>query len=478
MLTLIFVTAVPILGIFTSYVVGNNYNEQFVETIAKVYETDVSKVKEAGISLSTYCQKPDASQEVCSFDREIKLLKDASSFTTFLGLGLIGFIFIAKLYAGKSRDRLASVFNPTTVIAVGILSISMLIQGGIFTYAVYLLEATFIKRVHFIAIGSVGLASLVGALGLFKTAFAMNKDNPMVIFGQKLDSNNADKLLELINSIAIKLGAQKPTNVIVGLEPNFYVTGAKVKIAGEDNELSGTSLYISLPYLSILNKDELTAVIGHELGHFKGKDTIFSMKFYPAYARLSKSIEGMKDVGLMSLPALATIGLIHSQFTTAEKTIGRERELEADKNGASINGSLPLVTALLKFSYYARQWDGLRQYNIDKLNEGTIYSNLPALYAEIAKMQYQEMNFDNEYQDLLGSHTSHPTDSHPTIKQRMASLGVSDASINKELLNPSDTPLTEYLNNPDEVTESTSMIEHRLMIGMGFAKVPDKEETE
>ena len=110
---------------------------------------------------------------------------------------------------------------------------------------------------------------------------------------------------------------------------------------------------------------------------------------------------------MMSLPVLAIIGFIQSQFTVAERAISRDRELEADKNGAANNGPLTLISALIEFSYFSIFWKSLRNYNVEKLNEGIIYNNISLLYAEMAKIEYEKMSFEDVYQDLLGSHTSH-----------------------------------------------------------------------
>lgn len=179
----------------------------------------------------------------------------------------------------------------------------------------------------------------------------------------------------------------------------------------------------------------------------------------------------------MSLPVLAIIRFIHSQFTVAERAISRDGELEADKNGAAINGPLALISALIKFSYFSIFWKSLRNYNVEKLNEGIIYNNLSLLYAEMAKIEYEKMSFEDVYQDLLGSHTSHPIDSHPSVKQRMAFLGVQENLVNKELLFPSETSLTNYFDNTSEIDESVSIMEHKIMVGSGMASIPKDEQV-
>ncbi|MFD2022059.1 M48 family metalloprotease [Pseudocitrobacter faecalis] len=46
--------------------------------------------------------------------------------------------------------------------------------------------------------------------------------------------------------------------------------------------LTGNTLYLPLTYLSLLNEAEIAAVVGHELGHFTGEDTQYSLRFAPS----------------------------------------------------------------------------------------------------------------------------------------------------------------------------------------------------
>jgi Zn-dependent protease with chaperone function len=54
-------------------------------------------------------------------------------------------------------------------------------------------------------------------------------------------------------------------------------------------------LYCSLPLCRILSGSEVSAVIDHELGHFKGLDTNFSESFYPIYCGTASAIGALLD---------------------------------------------------------------------------------------------------------------------------------------------------------------------------------------
>ena len=59
----------------------------------------------------------------------------------------------------------------------------------------------------------------------------------------------------------------------------------------------------------------------------------------------------------------------------------------------------------------------------------------------------------------------------------MAFLGVQENLVNKELLVPSETSLTNYFDNTSEIDESVSIMEHKIMNGSGMASIPKDEQV-
>jgi Zn-dependent protease with chaperone function len=485
MIVMLSLLAIPITGLIIANNISNKYESQFNEAMAKEYKVSESDVIKTGVTLHILCAENSGKtlDGICEYVDNIDYLKKGSLYTLILGISLLAFVYLMKLGIGLNRARLALLFSPIATITILVVSVSILLQSVILIYGFYITEVVYTEKYHPKIIFILALGALLAIYALTKALFSALKSAPMFVFSEKITSENGSKLIKLVDEIATKIGATPPKNIIVGLEPNFYVTAGKVAIADTAQLLEGTTMYLSLPFLSIFSKDELSAVIGHELGHFKGEDTAYSMRFYPAYKKLYNALNNLQQddnesQSIFSVIALAPISLVLNEFSKTERTIGRARELEADKAGSSVVGNVPLISSLLKISEFAPIWSELRQYNIDKLNEGNIFNNLSNLYIDVSENRFENLDFEASSEHLLTTVQSHPTDTHPTISERMQSLNVEIKDINKELLKPSKTNIDVYLNNVDEINEKLTIQEHKLMIHYGVAKLPEQQEDE
>lgn len=477
--------AIPLIGLLIGYNISSKYESEFVSAIADEYKVSTSKVEEVGLSLTKLCadNKDSALNEVCGYVDNINLLIDASLATLAIGIVLLLSIFLLKQFIGLSRTKLAILFNPIATLSIVVISISTLLQGAILVYGFYIAEVVYTKQYHPKIVFLIGLGALIATFALFKAAFSALEKKPMYVNAEKITKENGSKLIKLVDDLAHKIGAAPPNNILLGLEPNFYVTAAQVAIAETGEVLKGTTMYLSLPFLNILSENELAAVIGHELGHFKGEDTVYSMRFYPPYTKLYNAMSNLQQQNeggsqaLFASVALAPLALILAEFATTERTIGRTRELEADRTSATVNGGQPLISSLLKISEYSPIWSELRMFNIDTLNEGNVFKNLANLFTDASEKRFDKLDFSDNLEQLLTTSQSHPTDTHPTISERMQSLGVKIEEISKELLKPSNTKIENYLNNPNEINEKLTVQEHRLMIAYGYVNLPQEEEV-
>jgi Zn-dependent protease with chaperone function len=474
---------VPLVAVLSAAALDGKLEQVWFGEVAAHFNVSVEQARHSYNSLESICARPDRSPDIeqaCSDFDAFGYLRSAGYVGLALGAFLLALVFAVARSVRGNRRLLALTFNPTVKVSIGLLCISIVIQGGILAYLAYALPAYFVGYIWPKLILVAGLASLAVTATLIRAAFGFLRLPPMKLAGIKVSEADAPGLLDLVSTTAARLGARKPNNVILGLEPSFFVTAARVQLYDASTALDGVTLYVSLPFLRLFDRGELHAVLGHELGHFKGGDLAFSMKFAPAYASLHRSLGGVAShlntqgaTSLMALPAFTVLAFVYSEFARAERTIGRARELEADKIGASVSSALSLVTALLKVSEYAGTWSGIQQFNCKMLSEGKAYRDLSELFVTLSNQRFGELDFAADKANLLSSVVAHPTDSHPTLSERMQSLGIDGDALEKGSILPSDTRLSEYLANPEGFSEKLTTLEHRLMLAFGLAELPD-----
>lgn len=481
--SMLYVLIIPIVALVVVYFVSQKYDTEFRQGLTEyAFEHDHALNVNLVGDYSVICAKNDPlAEELCRPAHELLLFKYGAEAAIVIGVSLFVFLLVSRLISGSNRNRLSVIFPTLTRILLVGLSISILLQGALFVYGAYLAESVFLGAVHLALLGGVGLMTLVGALSLIAVSIRVLKDASQVQPGIQINAQNGRSLIDLVNGVADTVGAPRPDNIVVGLEPSFYVSAAKVALPGASKPLDGTTFYMPIPFLRILSVDELRSVIGHEMGHFKGNDTEYSTKFYPAYSRLNSAIHSLADGEgqrhFIYLPALSFLNLLYNEFAVVERKIGRERELSADAEGAKVSSNKALATALLKFSQYGSLWGYVRKFNISTLNSGRMFDDLGAVYADIAADAHKETNLSFRLTALLASKMAHPNDTHPTLRERLAALGIDPATLTEDDLAPANTPPQELLDNYAEIAKQLSEAEHQLMLRSGYARLPKADAS-
>ncbi|OYT26871.1 MAG: protease HtpX [Thermofilum sp. ex4484_82] len=192
-------------------------------------------------------------------------------------------------------------------------------------------------------------------------------------------------LYDILEDLSIKSGISTPKLMISSIPiPNAFAYGSP---------LTGNRVAITKGLLKILDKDEVAAVLGHELGHLKHKDVqlmmfvslLPSLLFYLGYAlSFSRSREnrGLLGVGLILVGYLL-------QFLVLG--LSRLREYYADAHSAMINDARKLQSALAKIAV-ATGYLALKGHNI------TEHSQFRALfiYDPYASTRDMELLSDTE----------------------------------------------------------------------------------
>jgi len=323
-------------------------------------------------------------------------------------------------------------------------------------------------RIIFIIIGfAITVAMLTAVPPITKGISYFVKSPPIMVVGVSLNEKDHAKIFALINQMSTKINAKKPKNIIMGLTPDFYATSANVRIFNgvEEKLLKDETLYISLPFLRVLTIKEFEGIVGHELGHFEGDDTLYSVKFAPIYRRLNEQFSSLdkdetKESILIKL-AVYPIIFLFNEFTRKEEKISKAQELKADVFGAKASGDAKIfINALAKLYIYGLVWDDVENEYREVVRQKvkTKIENLSMEFVSYTRNSLDKKKLLKFLESIADYQQKHPNDTHPPFKERMKNLNVKLADMtNKSLMNflPSSASL---IPNVDIIEENMTIV--------------------
>lgn len=287
--------------------------------------------------------------------------------------------------------------------------------------------------VMIVTIGAI-LWMLIKSLLSIRKCFALFKPQDSLISGMCLRESDSPELWQWVRQLSQKGQLTPPDNIVVGFLDCFYVTANAVQIEGGER-LTGNTLYLPLTYMALLDESEIAAVVGHELGHFTGEDTQYSLRFLPLYAGMENSIEQMANNAQDSLidrivlvPALNMASWFLMTFHETVSYWSRIREHAADEAGARAASPSAFTTALLKISVLDTSIHrALENVFYHQKEDQNIIANISAVVKNALPLDILS-GVDNEI--------PHPMDSHPTTRTRITALNV---ELNDQLLKQAST---------------------------------------
>lgn len=475
------ILAVPLLGFAVAEGIQAHFNSELRSALREQF-SDADPAAISQVTLDGLCEEPSEVfpefRTICATNDNLNLMSSASIAAGAIGLFLLAGIRFAGLIARSKRSLLLYLFKPGLYITALALIGLVLVHASITITAIYYVQSVFLVRVHIwnvlgeilregwgmditlLAIGGIGLGALFGVLAIARNSFSLVRHAQELVIGETISRDKASSLWSEVDEIAKTLGALRPENIVVGLDPNFFVTEANIVYLG--GSLVGRTMYCSLPLMRILSKDEFKAIVGHELGHFKGLDAEFSQKFFPIYRGTADSIVSLQEAGAdffvfgfaALLPAIAIFSYFFESFSVAESTISRSRELAADSEGARVTDSATIATALVKLHAFSGLWEGLQCAAEEALQEGQAFVNASKTYAEAVVEHANPDALDG----IAEMHLSHPTDSHPPLAVRLDSLGISMKQVAERSLRVNlESRAVDLISGAEQVEETISI---------------------
>ncbi|MET1123892.1 MAG: zinc metalloprotease HtpX [Archaeoglobaceae archaeon] len=251
-------------------------------------------------------------------------------------LGYLVMLILASSVAPKVASRVSGRFSLFASMAI----LALLIIG---------ISSATIYAVLYVAGVSVSLASLVAFLLIVNLLIYLI--SPYMI-NLSFSAKRSDELQMIVNEVAYQLGVKPPKAVVVRSPPNAFAYG---------NFLTGKFVAVSDSLLRMLDRDELKAVIGHEIGHHKHRDNAVmllfgllpSIIFYLGYALIHEGLRDRRGQQLALLGFAAV--LISFVVQILVLAFSRLREYYADFEGVVAAGKDAMQRSLAKIHLtYAR----------------------------------------------------------------------------------------------------------------------------
>jgi Zn-dependent protease with chaperone function len=360
---------------------------------------------------------------------------------------------LASLLVGTNRMALAAVFPVLSFLALAGALVFVVIDVGLLFGVVWAHapanQALLSWSSPSVTTAVIGVIALVTLAGLLRAVLSMFRIPPLNVLGMRAANPDHGRLLALVEDVARKVDARAPDNVVLGLDLNFFATHAPMRLMDGARMKGKATLYLALPALRVLSDGELRAVIGHELGHFSGNDTRYTMWFAPAMRGLHIAIfsvrqplitmrhaEGEKRgepsfilPNLLGLGAAERLDYLSFLFGRNQAAVSRVREYAADQKGAEASSPLDLASALVKMYILAHVWHFQERLNVGRLLKGRVMRNLSLSFADRVRHDVETMGAAELAQDALLSDIAHPTDQHPRTQDRIRALNIAQRDV-------------------------------------------------
>ena len=242
--------------------------------------------------------------------------------------------------------------------------------------------------------GGAIIALLVAAGMNFFTYWNADKIVLRMHDAKEVDATSAPQIYGIVNSLAIRAGLPMPRVYLIDSpHPNAFATGRDPQHA---------AVAVTTGLLGILDRDEVAAVMAHELAHVRNRDTLIMTMA----ATIAGAISMLANFGLFFrgdgrgniLAMLLAVLVAPFAAMIVQLAISRTREYGADRGGALISGNpRALATALAKLHagaarvpspVAARNPAAASLYIVSGLGRGdSLFSTHPATENRIAALE-------------------------------------------------------------------------------------------
>ncbi len=464
----LFLLAAPILALAVSFLCERKLDAELRESVA-AERTDMTaaEIRETVNVRRLLALTGDSQLELDPVRAQIGHF-DLMRVGAFAMIGIV-LLYHASLWgagrlAVRDRSLLLRVFKPGFYVSAVLLALTTVVNAALLMASIYYGESYLLGVIHPKIILLIGLGAVFGAFAIVRSALASRTRAESEVFGKALPEAEHPRIWREVRALAERTGSLAPENIVMGLDPTFFVTESDVRCL--DGKLTGRTLFFSAPLCRLLTEPQFRAIVGHELGHFKGQDTAYSQKFYPVYRGLVTSLAELGSTqGTMAfavIPTMIMLGSFLDSFAKAEAKLSRERELAADAVAVSATDARTFAVALARLVVSAPYWLKLDEELVQAARGGEAWPEVSSYIAARAVAGASpEALAEVEKRSM-----SHPTDSHPPTGLRLEAIGFGFDTIRDEVLDPGPSISALGLVDGAPAVEASLSDAYRKLLGM------------
>jgi Zn-dependent protease with chaperone function len=361
----------------------------------------------------------DYQNAVCAPGSELSqfYLIDKIAIWTLLA-GVVVLLMIVLLSALAFKDRSSQLLSlrlarPFLMIAG---SLEVIVQGAMLVWLSFWGTAFFTQTYYPKLVIIVGLMVLGGIYYIIKGIFKKLPPEES-IEGEVVSREAAPALWSRIDALAEKVGTTPPDHVIAGIDTNFYVTEAPLRV--NETLLTGRKLYVSIPLLRQLSLAQADGVMVHELTHLHEGDTASGALLGPKLHRFDLYTALMSE-NVATLIVYYPLYLYRMLFELAWQRNSREREFVADRNASALISPAAIIESLIKISAYASY-----RYEIERnlFENNALHESELGIRHAIAAGLPEHVGSPDFISLMREQNVPHPFDSHPPLAERMRNVG-------------------------------------------------------
>lgn len=242
--------------------------------------------------------------------------------------------------------------------------------------------------------------------------------------GYNIHKDKFPNFVKAIREVSERIGVKMPDEIQILPTEEIYVTG-----------LFKRKLGVGIVGLRSLSSQEFKSILAHEFGHLYGKDTIIGSFL----ARIHLSLEKSSNFGkawwnVIPFAELAVIGLFITAFAKSYSFIfkviisiySRQVEYRADYVASQFADKETFGRGLVNYSAYSTYFEQVG-YNsvVNLLSQGRQFVNV---YQSVY-MAYLKEDHKNIKQTIIENEKSKLFSSHPPIRNRLKTIGISNLNL-------------------------------------------------